>query len=218
MNIRYLNDNLSYSFLSVGANCIPVGWNYKGDLITNDQLHIHLAVDDNSNVYVAHKTMKSLDKWSPQGTLLRRLYQSQFDIESPLFFHSPSQSLYFYHIWHKITDDNGIPESVIENITTKPETSLHLYHCGSLYVNSAGDIFKIGIVSNTVYKWIVNSSSSIVVPNKSQTDSVRVPTTSIANFAIYESDNNIYLLDRRVQGQRRNESSAWEYKTILTVF
>ncbi|CAF1207934.1 unnamed protein product [Adineta ricciae] len=63
---------------TLGADCIPVGWNYKGDLITTDQPYVHLTVDHDSNVYVAHEKMKSLDKWSPQGTFLRQLYQCQF--------------------------------------------------------------------------------------------------------------------------------------------
>ncbi|CAF1562135.1 unnamed protein product, partial [Adineta ricciae] len=52
---------------TAGADCIPVGWNYKGDLITTDRPYVHLTVDHDSNVYVAHRKGKSLDKWSPQA-------------------------------------------------------------------------------------------------------------------------------------------------------
>ncbi|CAF1681039.1 unnamed protein product, partial [Adineta ricciae] len=198
---------------TLGADCIPVGWNYKGDLITTDQPYFHLTVDHDSNVYVAHEKLKSLDKWSSQGTLLKRLYQYQFDIDTPLFFHLSSQSLYFCQVWNrslhifKITDDNWAPESVIGDIINKLGVNPSLNHCGGLYVNSAGDIFMLMTSSGAVYKWTVNSSSAILVVDGSKIDSVRYPTTNIVAFAVYEPDNTIYLLDRGASFQKTSNGS-----------
>ncbi|CAF3852353.1 unnamed protein product [Adineta steineri] len=51
--------------VSTRIDCVPVGWNYKGDLIKNESSTTAFAVDDDLNVYTSHYYYKSLDKWSP---------------------------------------------------------------------------------------------------------------------------------------------------------
>ncbi len=152
-------------------------------------------------MYIISYSQQSLDKWSPQGTLIKRLYAGEFYLPSPLFFHSPSQSLYFCYILKekvgvfKITNENLLPINVIEQINPVVGMSSRTFNCNGLYVNSAGDIFVLDTLSHILLKWTVNSSSAIVIANGNKTDSVRYPVSFPYDFAIDEPNNIIYLLD-----------------------
>ncbi|UJR18535.1 hypothetical protein I4U23_005442 [Adineta vaga] len=187
--------------ISTPIDCVPVGWDYRGHVITSDHPLINFAVDDDLNMYVVNQMYQSLDKWSYQGTLIKRLYSQQFDTYSPLFFHSPSQSLYFCNEFKgelgvfKITNENPIPINVIKNMTNELGMSLHSSSCTRLYVNSPGDIFMLDMVSHIIRKWTVNSSSAIVAANGNKTDSIRYPYAIPNDFTVDEVNNIIYLVD-----------------------
>ncbi|CAF1027716.1 unnamed protein product [Adineta steineri] len=55
--------------VSTRIDCVPVGWNYKGDLIKNESSTTAFAVDDDLNVYTGSFYYKSLDKWSPHENI-----------------------------------------------------------------------------------------------------------------------------------------------------
>ncbi|CAF3795947.1 unnamed protein product [Adineta steineri] len=184
------------------VDCVPVGWNYKGDLIKNESSTTVFAVDDDLNVYTGHYYYKSLDKWSPHGILIKRLYAGEFNIGTALFFHSPSQYLYFCYIRNetlgvfKITKENLMPINVIENINPEPLMNVMiLSSCKKLYVNSAGDIFVLDTFTRVLRKWSVNSSSPIIVADGNKTDLVGNPVPYPTDFAVDETNNIIYLLD-----------------------
>ncbi|CAF0953601.1 unnamed protein product [Adineta steineri] len=188
--------------VSTRIDCVPVGWNYKGDLIKNESSTTAFAVDDDLNVYIGHYYYKSLDKWSPHGILIKRLYAGEFNIGTALFFHSPSQYLYFCYIRNetlgvfKITKENLMPINVIENINPEPLMNVMiLSSCKKLYVNSAGDIFVLDTFTRVLRKWSVNSSSPIIVADGNKTDLVGNPVPYPTDFAVDETNNIIYLLD-----------------------
>ncbi|CAF4078638.1 unnamed protein product, partial [Adineta steineri] len=149
--------------------CFPVGWESIGDEIINQGNYRSFTVDDDSNVYVTNRARQSLEKWSFSNKLIQRYFDGNFDSNTPLFYHSLSQSVYFCYTWdgysgiYRLDGDHSKPRNVLNNTMSGIGQYRIESLCDGLYVNSGGDIFVLFRVRSHVVKWTVNNPTGILV-------------------------------------------------------
>ena len=179
--------------------CFPVAWESVGDLIIAGNFR-NLAVDGDFNIYVPNGRGESLEKWSISGQLIRRYFEGSFYRSTVLFFHLPSQSLYFCYTWEGDTGvyKLGINQSKPINVLNNTMSGIGQYRiqadCVGLYVNSIGDIFLLFRTGNLI-KWPINTLTGVLVADGHEA----YPTISqggvMAALAIDEINSIVYLLD-----------------------
>lgn len=146
---------------------------------------------------------KSLEKWSPHGQLISRLFERNFETRSPLFFHSSSQSLYFAYTWNgessifKLHINSSRPTQVI--IFNKTEIDAYGWRfgggCGGIYVNSIDEIFIFSTYNGKLTKWTANKTRGILVADGRRCDSITSTSYSFQQAVIDEKNDLIYILD-----------------------
>ncbi|CAF4210731.1 unnamed protein product [Adineta steineri] len=181
--------------------CFPVGWESIGDKILSQGNYKSFAVDDDFNLYVTNAARLSLEKWSFSNKLIQRYFDGSFD-NTPLFYHSLSQSLYFcytnegYSGIYRLDRNHSKPVNVLNNAMSVFNPYFIEPTCDGLYVNSGGDIFVLFGTRDYVVKWTVNNPVGILVAQAYGSD----PTTGRIQFlnfvlAVSEIDNTVYLME-----------------------
>ena len=152
-------------------------------------------------MYVVNQDLKSLDIWSTYGQLISRLFERNFDTASPLFFHSPSQSLYFAYTWHressifKLHINSTKPVQVINDTMLNANGWVIGSRCGGIYVNSINEIFVFFTYNGKLMKWTVNETRGILVADGHRYDSTTTTSDVFQQAVIDERNHLIYILD-----------------------
>ncbi|CAF0900373.1 unnamed protein product [Adineta steineri] len=180
--------------------CFPVGWESIGDEIISQGNYRSFTVDDDSNVYVTNRARQSLEKWSSSNKLIQRYFDGNFG-DTPLFYHSLSQSVYFCYTWdgysgiYRLDGDHSKPRNVLNNTMSGIGQYRIESLCDGLYVNSGGDIFVLFRVRSHVVKWTVNNPTGILVAD-GYGSGLTSGVAGVKNaLAVDEIDNIIYLID-----------------------
>jgi hypothetical protein len=180
--------------------CFPVAWESVGDVILVDGVIRNFAVDTDFNIYFPNTFSNSLEKWSFSGQLIRRYFEGSFYMSNVLFFHLPSQSLYFCYTWegdtgvYKLGINQSKPVNVLNN--TMPGIGQYRIEYGydGLYVNSIGDIFVLFRTGNVI-KWPVNNPTGVLVADGYKSYSTTGRPGSMSALAVDEIGTILYLLD-----------------------
>ena len=179
-----------------------------------------LAVDDDSNVYVADGNQRRLQKWAPGARQPVNLLEGQFS-HHPLFFHSSTRSLYFVDSLlgnpsvYKLVSGQTIPVKVAFGNGVGSALNQLTRDCRGLHVNEAGDIYVMDAYNQRVLKWMVNGSSGILVAGGGGAGNGSTQMSDAHGFYVDTINEVIYVADRGNQRIQKYTSGSVSGISVL---
>ncbi|CAF1176359.1 unnamed protein product [Adineta ricciae] len=194
------------------TSCFPTSWNSSGYVVASGGYYGGLAVDDDFNVYVADGNPRRLQKWAPCAVQPVNMLEGQFS-HNPLFFHSPSRSLYYIDTIlgnptvYKLLPGQTVPVKVAFGNGVGNGLNQLQRNCRGLYVNEVGDVYVLDASNQRVLKWMVNATSGVLIADA-------------VNNVVYVADTGNHRIQKYISGSVNGITViSGPYRTISpTVF
>ncbi|CAF1285174.1 unnamed protein product [Adineta steineri] len=183
----------------VSGICVGVSWNPIGDILLKSDYVSSFAVDNDFNIYISNSHLNTLQKWPPGASEPINLFNGHFPA-TPLFYHSLTDSLYFFYIFndtqgvYKLVNGSSTPITVFRSNGKGWNLDQLDTNCIGLYVNSVGDVFVLDGGRHRIVKWKADGSSQILIGGRQKEEYISDPFPFPQGFNVDEMNDFAYVI------------------------
>ncbi|CAF1272156.1 unnamed protein product [Adineta steineri] len=183
----------------VSGICVGVSWNPIGDILLKSDYVSSFAVDNDFNIYISNSHLNTLQKWPPGASEPISLFNGHFPA-TPLFYHSLTDSLYFFYIFndtqgvYKLVNGSSTPITVFRSNGKGWNLDQLDTNCIGLYVNSVGDVFVLDGGRHRIVKWKADGSSQILIGGRQKEEYISDPFPFPQGFNVDEMNDFAYVI------------------------